>query len=141
MLELLLDDVPAPSLAADAPTLLALELALARRDEAAIPGGYEAVLAPDFLEIGSSGRLWTRAEILAALHAEPPNPSISIEAFEIADLGPDLILASYDTLGITSDGEARRGRRSSIWVRQDDHWQLRFHQGTPVSLDEDDGAR
>ena len=125
---------------ADAPTLLALELALARRDEAAIPGGYEAVLAPDFLEIGSSGRLWTRAEILEALHAEPPNPSISIEAFEIADLGPDLILASYDTLGITSDGEARRGRRSSIWVRQDDHWQLRFHQGTPISLDEDEGA-
>ena len=98
--------------------LLALELALARRDEAAIPGGYEAVLAPDFLEIGSSGRLWTRAEILEALHAEPPNPSISIEAFEVADLGPDLVLASYDTLGITSDGEERRSRRSSIWVRQ-----------------------
>ena len=141
VLELQLDDVPAPSLAVDAPTLLALELALARRDEAAIPGGYEAVLAPDFLEIGSSGRLWTRAEILAALHAEPPNASISIEAFEIADLGPDLILASYDSLGITSDGEARQGRRSSIWVRQDDHWQLRFHQGTPISFDEDDGAR
>ena len=107
VLELLLDDVAAPSLADDVPTLLALELALARRDEASIPGGYEAVLAPDFLEIGSSGRLWTRAEMLAALHAEPPNASISIEAFEIADLGPDLILASYDTLGITSDGEAR----------------------------------
>ena len=55
--------------------------------------------------------------------------------------GRTCVLASYDTLGITPDGEARRGRRSSIWVRQDDHWQLRFHQGTPISLDEDDGAR
>ena len=67
-LELLLGDTPT----ADGPPLLALELALAQRDEAAIPGGYEAVLAPDVLEIGSSGRLWTRAEILEALHAEPP---------------------------------------------------------------------
>ena len=93
-LELLLGDAPESTSMPDAPTLLALELALARRDEAAIPGGYEAVLAPDFLEIGSSGRLWTRAEILEALHAEPPNPSITIESFEIADLGPDVVLAT-----------------------------------------------
>ena len=124
----------------DAPTLLALELALARRDEAAIPGGYEAVLAPDFLEIGSSGRLWTRAEILESLHAEPPNASVTIESFQAADLGPDVVLASYDTHGITSGGEERRSRRSSIWVRHDDRWQIRFHQGTPISRDEDEGA-
>ena len=41
-----------------------------------------------------AARLWTRAEILEALHADPPDPSISIEAFEVADLGPDLILAT-----------------------------------------------
>ena len=117
-LELFLGDAPESTSMPDAPTLLALELALARRDEAAIPGGYEAVLAPDFLEIGASGRLWTRAEILAALHAEPPNPSVTIESFQTADLGPDLVLASYDTHGITSGGEERRSRRSSIWVRQ-----------------------
>ena len=48
-LELLLGRCTRVDVHADAPTLLALELALARRDEAAIPGGYEAVLAPDFL--------------------------------------------------------------------------------------------
>jgi uncharacterized protein YhfF/GNAT superfamily N-acetyltransferase len=112
--------------------LRALELALARRDEPAIPGGYEAVLAPDFAEIGASGRRWTRGEILETLHAEPPDASIAIEAFEVAFLGPDLVLATYDAVGTTPDGADRRSRRSSIWLRTDDRWQLRFNQGTPI---------
>ena len=128
-LEMAIGSAPEPVLSV-ADELRALELALARRDEAAIPGGYEAVLAPDVAEVGASGRLWTRAEILETLHAEPPDPSISIEAFEVADLGPDLVLATYDTRVIAPDGTERRSRRSSIWVRRDDRWQLRFNQGT-----------
>ena len=75
-LELEMTTGPPPEpVASAADELLALELALARRDEPAIPGGYEAVLAPDFSEIGASGRRWSRAETLEALHAEPPDPS------------------------------------------------------------------
>ncbi len=124
--------LPEP-VASVADELLALELALARRDEPAIPGGYEAVLAPDFSEIGASGRRWTRAETLESLHAEPPDPSVTIEAFEVADLGPDLVLVTYDTRGIAPDGAERRSRRSSVWLRHDDRWQLRFNQGTPIA--------
>ena len=111
--------------------LLALELALARRDEASIPGGYEAVLAPDFIEIGASGRLWTRAEILAMLHAEPPNPSITIES--IRDRRPRAGRWSSRRYDAVHDrrGNERRSRRSSIWIRLDGRWQLRFNQGTP----------
>jgi uncharacterized protein YhfF/GNAT superfamily N-acetyltransferase len=139
-LELLLGDAPGSTSMPDAPTLLALELALARRDEAGIPGGYEAVLAPDFLEIGSSGRRWTRAEILDALHAEPPNPLIVIESFDLAQLGSDVLLATYDALAMDSDGGPVRRRRSSTWIRRDGRWQLRFNQGTPISRDEDGAA-
>ncbi len=138
-LELLIGDASGPP--ADATTLRALELALARREEAAIPGGYEAVLAPDFIEIGSSGHVWTRAEILEALHAEPPNTSITIESFELVELAPDVLLATYDAIALGADGAPIRRRRSSIWVREDDRWQLSFNQGTPISRHEDDGAR
>jgi uncharacterized protein YhfF/GNAT superfamily N-acetyltransferase len=128
-LEMAIGSVPDPA-SSVADELHALELALARRDEAAIPGGYEAVLAPDFAEIGASGRRWTRAEILEVLHADPPDPSISIEAFAVADLDPGVVLATYDTRGIAPDGTEHRSRRSSIWLRGDDRWQLRFNQGT-----------
>ena len=134
-LELRLGDSLMASPVTDAATLLALELALARRDEAAIPGGYEAILATDFAEIGASGRLWTRAETLEALHAEPPNDAITIESFELAGLVPDVVLATYDAVGMDPDGVVIRRRRSSTWIRRDDRWQLRFHQGTPVPDD------
>ena len=112
--------------------LLALELALARRDEPAIPGGYEAVLASDFLEIGASGRRWTRAEILEALHGEPPDDLIAIESFDCAELAPGVLLATFDTVATGPGGVTVRGRRSSTWVRHDDRWRMRFHQGTPL---------
>ncbi len=115
-----------------AETILALELALARRDEASIPGGYEAVLAPDFTEIGASGKRWTRADILEVVHAEPPTEDISIEAFEIATLSAELVLATFDTTSPAAGGVIARRHRSSIWIRAQDRWQVRFHQGTPV---------
>ena len=115
-----------------AATLLALELALARRDEASIPGGYEAVIAPDFTEIGSSGRLWTRAEILVSLAADAPNPSIAIESFKVAEIAGGVVLATYDVVGTTADGTRHHSHRSSIWIWLDGRWQLRFNQGTRV---------
>ena len=125
-------EAPAPQ-SADA--LLALELALARRDEAAIPGGYEAALAPDFSEIGASGRRWSRDEILGALHAEPPNESIAIESFELAELAPGVLVATFDMVAASRDGTLTRSRRSSTWVSRDGRWLMRFHQGTPLPGD------
>ena len=119
----------------DREALLGLEVALARRDEAAIPGGYEAVLAPDFEEIGASSRHWTRAEILELLQADPPNGAIVIERFVANPLSDDLVLATYDAVGAGPDGRPARRRRSSIWVRRDGRWQMRFNQGTPVDTE------
>ena len=118
----------------DAETLLALELALARRDEAAIPGGYEAVLADDFTEIGAAGRLWTRAEMLA-LMAGDTRATNAIEDFVINELGAGLVLATYDAVGEAPDGTPLRSRRSSTWIHRDGRWQMRFNQGTPVPPD------
>lgn len=120
-------------MAGAADTLLALELALARRDEAAIPGGYEAVLHEAFLEFGSSGRTWSRAEILEALRAAPPTDAVSIEAFATHELAPGVYLATFETAGIDpANGLRVRRRRSSVWIRDGDRHRIRFHQGTPV---------
>ena len=124
----------APKLAADA-DLVALELALARRNEAAVPGGYEAVLAPDFVEHGQSGRRWTRDETLAALAREPMTDVPTIVEFEVVALAPDVRLVTY-LLVVDAGGHVRRSRRSSIWIRDGIGWRMRFHQGTTVPLDD-----
>ena len=122
-----------PRLTADVEELLAIELALGRRDEAAIPGGYEAVVAPDFTEIGSSGKWWSRTEILAAMRSVPVDESVRITRFELVEIEPTTVLVTFDAFATGPDGAKHASRRSSIWTRLDGRWQLRFNQGTPLA--------
>jgi ribonuclease HI len=117
----------------DRDILYTLELALAQRRPDAIPGGYEAIIDDAFLEVGSSGRIWTRADILEMLVAAPPTERISIERFEVAELGGGVVLVLYDTAAQDpATGQMLRRHRSSIWIRDGDRYRLRFHQGTPA---------
>jgi hypothetical protein len=109
--------------------ILALELALARRDHAALPGGLEAILDDPFLEFGASGRRWDRNATLEALHAAP-RADVVIEGFAAVALADDVILASYE---VRPEGSGRASLRSSIWVRRLGGWRIRFHQGAAIA--------
>jgi len=113
-------------------TIHALELAIARRDLGAIPGGYERVLDEAFVEVGSSGRVWTREATLRAL-GSAVTEAIEIEEFEAAEIRPGVYLARYLAVAVrSSDGVTLRSWRSSIWLRDGRAYRLRFHQGTPL---------
>jgi len=86
------------------------------------------LLADDFLEFGSSGRVWTRAAVLEELPAEHPFSS-SVRDFRVRRLAPYLVLATYRLTVDTGDA-TRHSLRSSIWVRRSEQWQMLFHQGT-----------
>jgi ribonuclease HI len=109
-------------------TIRALELALARRDVDGLPEGYDDVLDDGFVEVGQSGRVWTRDEMLMALAASSPDPSVELFGFSAEELSPTVWLARYDTVG---DGV--RHHRSSIWIRFGDRFRMRYHQGTPAA--------
>jgi hypothetical protein len=88
------------------------------------------LLADDFVEFGSSGRMWTRDEILDLLARETPEP-IRMADFECALLAEDVALITYRA----SRTDARTGiqfssLRCSIWTKKPGWWRLRFHQGT-----------
>jgi glyoxylase I family protein len=104
--------------------LLRLESALASRDATGVDGGLDRLIADDLLEIGASGRRWSAADIRPLL-ATAPAASVMIEDFEVAPLSTDVVLATYRIAG------SRPTARSSIWVRRDGRWVMRFHQGTP----------
>lgn len=91
------------------------------------------LLADDFVEFGSSGRIWTRDEILDLLAGETPDP-IAVADFACALLAEDVALITYRAWRI----DARTGiqfssLRSSIWTKKPEGWRLRFHQGTRTS--------
>jgi hypothetical protein len=84
-------------------------------------------LHPEFTEIGASGRLWSRADIIASV-VETSRPSDApIQASEMKGvlLAPGVVHLTYVT-----DDDGRRARRSSVWLRTEAGWQLYFHQGT-----------
>ena len=110
-------------------TIHALEVALARRDAGALPGGYDGVLDDAFVEVGQSGRVWTRDEMLMALAASPPDPNgPSWSGLSVDELAPTVWLARYDTVF----GDGVPAPPSSIWIRSGDRFRMRYHQGTPA---------
>jgi ribonuclease HI len=84
-----------------------------------------ALVHPDFLEFGRSGRAWTKDDV--ALSPVADDSTIS-EVVSLDHVGPGTILLAYRAT------DARGASlRSSLWVRDGDRWRLRFHQCTPES--------
>lgn len=102
--------------------LLGYEVALAARRPDDVSGGLMSLIDDAFVEFGRSGRIWTRASIRELLEG-PPTDHVPIIGFEVALLSDDVALATYQAAG---------ANRSSVWVRCDGTWKLRFHQGTPI---------
>lgn len=88
----------------------------------------EEVMAPDFFEIGRSGRVHSRESCLS--HERVPiDAIIPLQNLQIRLLTDDVAQVTYDS-EVTYDDVVEKGRRSSIWTKSGEGWQLRFHQGT-----------
>jgi hypothetical protein len=88
------------------------------------------VLAPDFLEIGRSGRLF-RLEDTLAVPAQQIPALLPLPSFAARLLQRDVALVTYET-DVAYTWGRELARRSSLWTRTPGGWQLRFHQGTPL---------
>lgn len=92
-----------------------------------------SLLADEFREIGSSGRLYNKQQALDLLAGEPPS-RVELADFQCAPLTPDIVLVNFRTT--RPDGPPTPNAaclRTSIWVRREERWQLIFHQGTPAT--------
>ncbi|HTW49276.1 MAG TPA: nuclear transport factor 2 family protein [Acidobacteriaceae bacterium] len=103
-----------------------------RRDRAAVA----SLLAVEFVEFGSSGRVYDKAAILDMLAAETPQ-RIELADFVARPVAPDAVLVTWRAT--RSDGPPHPGAaslRSSVWIRREDRWQMIFHQGTHIPGDD-----
>jgi hypothetical protein len=87
----------------------------------------DAMLDPEFVEFGASGRRWQRGEIIAALAADSDSAAPTVLDLAGIRLAQGVVLVTY-----TSDDGKRRCQRSSIWRRTIDGWRVLFHQGTLI---------
>jgi hypothetical protein len=99
-----------------------------------------ALLAEDFREYGSSGRVYGAAETLQAISADGFKPRLVFENFQAVPVAPDMMLVTYMSRSVSGPGWKRPAPRSSLWRWRDDRWQLVFHQGTRLASDSEAAA-
>ncbi len=98
-------------------------------------GAIDALLADDFVEFGSSGRVFDREAIVAAL-ADESDVAFTVHDFRTTRVAVNAWLATYRaTARVAATGEVRHSLRSSLWVRRTERWQMVFHQGTPTATE------
>ncbi len=104
-------------------TVIAGERALLAAEVRSDPNRVAALLHTQFREIGASGDLYTRADVLE--HIAPLDPPVELEVVSAEQIDANTIMLLWRSVGL------KPALRSSTWVRTTTGWALRFHQGTP----------
>ena len=107
-----------------------LEEQLLHPETRSSPEAVAELLAEGFVEIGSSGIVFDRAQILESLDREPPIRR-TISDFKAIALSEGVVLVTYLATRDRGPGKpAASSLRSSIWKSIDGQWKMAFHQGT-----------
>ena len=95
---------------------------------------FEALLAPNFWEVGASGKRYSRAFVLGVLEERqrlPREEPWQAIGHHVQAVAPELYLLTYTLLQAT-----RASRRATLWrCAAPDRWQMVYHQGTVVVPD------
>ena len=114
--------------------LRALEERLLDPAVRADPAQVRALLSPEFIEFGASGRVFDRDAIVATLAAEGPRVARQARGFKVRLLAPG---AALTTWRVKRD-DGIETLRSSVWQQQaDGRWLMVFHQGTLAAQDDE----
>ena len=84
------------------------------------------IIADDFEEFGSSGKVYCKDDIISSL-SSAESTEYELENFVFAKLSEDCILVKYG-----SNETGRVALRSSIWRKTAGRWQIFHHQATVV---------
>lgn len=98
------------------------------------PEKIAALLADEFIEIGKTGQIYNKQQVIESLAIEAPITQ-SLMDFRVLALAPDVVLVTYKiSQQKLSETNSIYSLRSSIWKLMDNRWQLVFHQGTLLTV-------
>jgi hypothetical protein len=91
----------------------------------------EILIHEEFHEVGRSGTVYSKADIVALLLSATDHAQVVADKFLVRRLATDVALLTYRSAHALPDGSLHcHTLRSSIWQRSDVGWQMSFHQGT-----------
>lgn len=87
----------------------------------------------EFEEIGRSGIIYNRQQIIDEFQ-DKNLPPIHSDQFSMLELSDQAVLLKYFSAHKGKQGNLHRATwRTSLWLKTQQGWQIRFHQGTPAS--------
>jgi hypothetical protein len=114
---------------AELPRVLELERELQTPACRSNPVRLRELLAPDFTEVGASGRVWDLPGALELLSSEVGND----EETQVIDLTGRVLADGIIVVGWDCFFGGRRTRRTSVWRRDQEGWRQVHHQGTVLA--------
>jgi hypothetical protein len=113
----------------------ALECELHHQATRANRSRLDELLHRDFWEIGRSGAIYTKSQVLESLPRAARTRAIHAQEFSARLLATNVVFLTYKSVEVSADGSAgRHALRSSIWTLEPSMWQILFHQGTPTKV-------
>ena len=111
-----------------------LETSLLKPEIRSSTRDLDILLADDFMEFGSSGKVYDKKMILDRLPKDTEISSIQfiVSDFQIKELSENVVLATFKTDKISTDNSSVISLRASIWKKINGNWQMVYHQGTPM---------
>ena len=91
------------------------------------------LLADDFMEFGTSGRVYTKQDLVALLQAEMPSTQTTSN-FKVQFLAPSVALLTYVICHEASPPSYTL--RSSLWQQFGERWRMVFHQSTRTTAEQ-----
>ncbi len=98
---------------------------------------FERSTASDYCEVGASGRRYSREFILRELVTTDHFVDAATAGWQTSEFGLRRLSSDTYLLTYTLDQAGRRTRRSTIWQSTENGWRILYHQGTIISIDED----
>jgi hypothetical protein len=90
------------------------------------------LLHDEFKEIGRSGKVYNKSDVFNQLAEQKNSPEIISEEFQFRALSDTIVLVTYYTYHLLNKTQSHHARRSSVWIFEQDKWQMMFHQGTAL---------
>lgn len=86
-------------------------------------------LHPGFTEIGRSGQRYNRSDLFP-VNIKPFEAVMPLQDFKLLAISEVYALTTYVS-AVRHNDLIEYAYRSSTWLKDDDQWQLFYHQGTP----------
>jgi hypothetical protein len=108
-----------------------LELYLLRPEVRTSAEKINELISDDFIEYGSSGLIYNKENILERL---PQGNSLSYNLFDfdVIILSENIVQTRFKIDRTNLDNTKTTSLRASLWRKNNDNWQIFFHQGTPI---------